>query len=395
MPDVRAELEQIAALLAPFADVIALRADEPEPPPWCERRGWSPFLLALTDDEVLRAERHGLPTSDAVLERAPSDLRDLCTAARAFTEPFLAGPKDLDAIERERVPLRKRTQVAALVDHLRGLSLPITRVVDLGAGHGHLTRALHSELEVAACGVERDGELVRVARALSREQDIAYVELDFGGSSIALLPTDLVIGLHACGALGDALLQRAAAARAQVLLVSCCQQKIDTAARRPLSSLGERLELTWPRPLLGLSNLSWGATAVESMRGREVRHALRILLRGRGIDESVGSVAHGINKRRFRQNLSVVADAALRQRKEPPPSASELCTAESRGVAEFARIRRLSLPRNLLGRLMELAIVFDRASYLAEQGYEVAVRSMFDIDVSPRNLGVVARAADA
>lgn len=390
MADVAVQLEQIAGLLAPFADVIALRADEPEPPPWCETRGWSSFLLALEGDEVRLAERHGLPAALEVLERAPRDLRELCTAARRFTEPFLAGPKALDPIERERVPLRKRTQVAALVDHLRGLALPITRVVDVGAGHGHLTRALHTELEVAACGVERDGELVRVARALSGEHEIEFVELDFAESTVAFAPTDLVIGLHACGALGDALLRRAAASRAPVLLVSCCQQKIGAPARRPLSARGEALGLAWPRALLGLSNLSWGATAAESMRGREVRHALRLLLRHRGIDESVGSVAHGINKRRFRQSLTVVAEAALAQRGEPPPTELELRAATSRGVAEFARIRRLSLPRNLLGRLMELAIVLDRATFMAESGYAVSVRPMFDVDVSPRNLGVVA-----
>lgn len=43
-----------------------------------------------------------------------------------------------------------------------------------------------------------------------------------------------------------------------------------------------------------------------------------------------------------------------------------------------ALIRGLSLPRNLLARLVELAVVFDRAALLEECGFGVRVAKLFE-----------------
>ena len=55
-------------------------------------------------------------------------------------------------------------------------------------------------------------------------------------------------------------------------------------------------------------------------------------------------------------------------------------------------MRRLGLPRGLLGRLLELALVLDRAVALEEAGHAVRVEPAFPAQVSPRNLALLARA---
>ncbi len=381
---IQTQLERICALLAGCADIIAERVDAPEPPPWAECRGWPPFLLDLADDDVARAEREGLSGVDT--KTAPDDLHALCGEAHSLTATFVRGPRSHQVIARQHVPLRKRMQVAAVINELRQDDGHTERIVDVGAGHGHLCRAAHEALGVHVLGVDHDGARIRVARSLAGDAPIPFV---IGSvDAIELRRSDLVIGLHACGALGDALLVHVAKARCRVLLISCCQQKIDTPHRPALSAGGCGLGLDWPREALGLSNLSWGAAADKSMRGRETRHALRLLLRDRGANETSGSVAHGVHKKRFRQGLAAVAAQALRRRGLAAASTAEICTFEKRGAVEFSHMRRLSLPRNLLGRLMELAIVFDRARFLEERGYQVHVRAAFDTDISPRNLGI-------
>jgi hypothetical protein len=46
----------------------------------------------------------------------------------------------------------------------------------------------------------------------------------------------------------------------------------------------------------------------------------------------------------------------------------------------------------MLPRLTEVAVVLDRAAALEERGHEAQAAIVFDPDVSPRNIAIVARA---
>jgi hypothetical protein len=58
-------------------------------------------------------------------------------------------------------------------------------------------------------------------------------------------------------------------------------------------------------------------------------------------------------------------------------------------------VRRLSLPRSMLARVVEIAVVLDRAAALEERGASVVVATIFERAASPRNVAIFAsRAAD-
>jgi hypothetical protein len=59
----------------------------------------------------------------------------------------------------------------------------------------------------------------------------------------------------------------------------------------------------------------------------------------------------------------------------------------------YAVIRRLSLPRSMLARLIEVLVSLDRAVHLEERGLTVAVATLFERAVSPRNIGIFASRA--
>ncbi len=115
------------------------------------------------------------------------------------------------------------------------------RVVDLAGGHGLLAHALLllDDTSPTALVVERtipasaealQAALLRVWPRLAGR--IQYVDADLG--VVPLGPDDLVVASHACGALTDTVLARAAAARARVAVLPCCHD-LDVCDPGPLA----------------------------------------------------------------------------------------------------------------------------------------------------------------
>jgi hypothetical protein len=103
------------------------------------------------------------------------------------------------------------------------------RVLDLGAGHGLLAQimlilddsspeALIVDATLPPSAAKVHKALVEVWPRLSGRVSFVASVLD----RVEVLPTDLVVSSHACGALTDRVLSRAAAARARVAVLPCC-----------------------------------------------------------------------------------------------------------------------------------------------------------------------------
>jgi hypothetical protein len=103
------------------------------------------------------------------------------------------------------------------------------RVLDLGGGHGLLAQVMlildDSSPEVVVVdpalppsSLKVHDALVQVWPRLGSRVSFISKPLD----DIAVASTDVVVASHACGALTDAVLDRAAAARARVAVLPCC-----------------------------------------------------------------------------------------------------------------------------------------------------------------------------
>jgi hypothetical protein len=115
------------------------------------------------------------------------------------------------------------------------------RVVDLAAGHGLLAQvmlllddssptAIAIDRTLPASSARLHEMLVQVWPRLSgRIAFVARAIEDFD-----ILHTDVVVSSHACGALTDLVLDRAAAARARVAVLPCCH-RLATGDARALS----------------------------------------------------------------------------------------------------------------------------------------------------------------
>ncbi|MBK8257275.1 MAG: methyltransferase [Polyangiaceae bacterium] len=394
-------------------DIINERVDAAVPS-WSEQRGYCHFLLSLGEADLTRCEAVGLAEVVDFLPGAPSNLKDLALEVKeqtnlpllTFHAPHLGGKGEqerADGVPKLRgVSARKNPQIEALLTAIYPLAERADRIVDVGAGSGHFTLWAAEMFGMPALGLERRLERVQVAKSWAVERaektaarggSVRFIQVDAGPEPLRLMSGDLAVGLHACGSLGDYLVENAAETGCAVALVSCCLQKVESAARKPLSAACEGLSLR--KEVLGLTNLTSQPVGVEAdirqmMRGREVRHALLLLLRSRGLTLVPGEELKGINRRRAHKGLAEVAGAACTLRNLTPPSDAEIAHFEAIGKVEFGKIRRLSLPRNMLARLVETAVVLDRAARLAEEGRRVDVGILFDRSVSPRNMGVLA-----
>ncbi len=392
-----AALAGVLRTLRPAQDILDGRVEDVEPPDWCARRGWVPFLLALDDAALRRCEEEGLGAVVAELPGAPRDLVALAEDSAAATRlpalfVDLAAPPEPSL---RGVSARKRLQLPALLGAVGAMAERAARIVDVGAGSGHFTRLAAAQFDREAVGIERDP--ARVAEAEARARAVGsgarFVAVDACREALVLAPDDLAVGLHACGELGDRLVTAAAAAGCDVALVSCCLQKIQGPARPPLSRAAGDLSLR--KDTLGLANLTARARGVEaslaeSLAAREARYALHRLLRARGVELVPGEEMRGINRRRAHAGLAVIAARALSLRGLPAPGEGEVQRIADEARLRYAQVRRLSLPRSMLARLVELSVVLDRAAALEESGHQVRVATLFERAVTPRNIALFA-----
>lgn len=389
-----ARLARLLDVVRPLRDVLEQRVERPVAPPWCEARNWTTFLLELDDATLHRAEAHGLGSVIESLD-APEALRRLARDLEQLTSlPALVGASEVELRDVRGVRLRKRGQLARMLAAVSPMAARAERIVDVGAGSGHLTRLSAELFGRSALGLERDPARVAAARRQAVPSGVAaeFIEAD-ARQGLQLEPGDFAIGLHACGELADRLVEQVADAGCDLTLVSCCLQKISGEHRAALTRLAADLPLR--REHLGLTNLTAQPQGVETsieatLSARQTRYALARLLEARGVELEPGSEMRGINRRQANRGLRAVASSALAQRGLPAVSDAELARHELDAARDFAVMRRLSLPRNLLARSLEILVALDRAGHLEQRGLEVRLAALFDRSLSPRNIGLFA-----
>jgi SAM-dependent methyltransferase len=380
-------VKRVEALLAANRDLLDQRPSDGQPVEALIRRGWDAFLLALEDQEVDAIETSGQwPT------HTPPSLRDLIEESRAVSKqpdehPRAEQPRaSASGSLRRRETPRKHAQVKAFATLILPLAEEASRIIDVGSGHGHLTREIAEQIDRPVLGLERNEQLLARARELSGAD---FQQTDVLLDGLHLQPDDLVIGLHACGELGDIMVESAAETGASIALIGCCLQK-RRSARRSFAS-----ELELPKRILGLSNLTARDTGVEATRAenlaaRERRLALHRLL------SAIAPLRHGaeidgLNRRAAHEPLETLVARAFVHRSLKSPSPAAIAEAGRWAKEMYPRARRLALPRSMLARPLEVFVLLDRKTHLERHDFTVRTGSVFPPEVSARNLALISR----
>lgn len=395
--DLASAYARVVALLTESRPLIVERWEAG----WAQERGWREYLLEISEAELERADTQGIAAWFAADPRCPLSLRQLAERTLAVTTSIPQLPEPVPPVDLPFVNVRKRAQVAAILRLLRESFRRPSEIVDVGAGRGQLTTQAASALAVPALGLERDPDRVAMARTLAGAVPVRFITADVLSAeqpllSLPTLPQRVLMALHGCGQLGDALVTAAVATQSSVLLLGCCPQKIRGPQRCALLPNGP----AFPREVLGLANVLARSEGVEgdlvqALAVKEARLALRELFAARDVHVAPGEEMRGVNRRKANAGLTALAQAACHARALPPPTSDEITVAAQRAHAHYLTERRLMLPRSMLGRALEIFIALDRALFLEQHGYQVRVLELFRTAISPRNLAVVGQTESA
>ena len=140
------------------------------------------------------------------------------------------------------------------------------RIVDLAAGHGLLAQLMLILDDTSPCALAVDAVVPPSAAALHQVLVDAWPRLagrlTFVASpmdAVEILPADIVVSVHACGALTDRVLQLAATARARVAVLPCCHDVAcsDAGALSGWMDDALAIDVTRARRLAGLGYQIW------------------------------------------------------------------------------------------------------------------------------------------
>ena len=290
-------LEDVFALVAPrLSDLSEAllngRAGEDD---WPLDADWAAWLSSMAPLECEECERSGLHRAEglACSSAMPDSLKSLCDAVLAASTALGRHKAGRGCSCSSTCPWRqsaeKAEQVVALVEALRGdLQCDmgrVRRIVDVGCGKGHLISALQRALDLPALGLDADAALLHTAS--STYPNVAFEARDVVACGLPIEPGDLIVGLHPCGALGEAIARAVADASARgvaptLLMVPCCWHKQGAPIREPLSAAAHALRLQLQPGALKKACMALDSSA--SVPSRRARHELRELLRARGVD---------------------------------------------------------------------------------------------------------------
>ncbi|XP_023569413.1 protein RRNAD1 isoform X4 [Octodon degus] len=380
---------------------------------------WQKALDGLEPPE-LATQLLGMPGEGEVVSfQTPSEFLENPSQSSRLTAPF-----------RKHVRPKKQHEIRRLGELVKKLSnlTGCTQVVDVGSGQGHLSRFMSLGLGLMVKSIEGDQRLVERAQRLDQEllqalekkrnpqvvkrgphhcpQHVVQWVDPTALCEELLLPLEkpqqggdtrlLLTGLHACGDLSVALLRHFCCCPevAALASVGCCYMKLSEPGSYPLSQwvaglpgcelpyrlregachaledYAERLQKAGP----GLRTHCYRA-ALETV----IRHA-RPELRRPGV-QGIPRVHELKIEEYVQQGLQRVGlDPQL------PLNLADLRAhqaQENRVVAFFS----LAL---LLAPLVETLILLDRLLYLQEQGFHAELLPIFNPELSPRNLVLVA-----
>lgn len=215
-----AALHAVLAELALHATSESLLSGRACDAAWPNEPEWEAYLLALPEETLALCERSGLHrVSNNLLPLMPASLRALCDTVASASIALgrrhsLDGGGGCSTCCAWRQSAEKAEQVEALLGtvtaNLSGWR--IRRVVDVGCGKGHLTAKLQRALDVPALGLDVDATLIETAQALYPH--VSFEVRDLVQQGLECAEGDLIVGLHPCGALGEAIVRAVAGAAA-------------------------------------------------------------------------------------------------------------------------------------------------------------------------------------
>ncbi|MFC1235092.1 methyltransferase [Vibrio sp. F74] len=290
------------------------------------------------------------------------------------------------------IPGRKLEQIVSMgsfaLAHHKG-----TEWLEWCSGKGYLGRILASCSTQLVTSFEWQTSLCELGQreAIKESLPMTFIQ----GDALSEKARDIVtsnqhvVALHACGDLHVRLIQHASAAGSQAISISpCCYHLIEHEKYQPLSDQGLRstLNLTKTELRIPLQETVTGGKRVSRHREQEMRYRLGfdlVLKKVLGMESYVA--VPSIKKSMLSEGFEHFCNWAAKEKDIILP-VIDFTLWEGEGEKRFWQMERQSLLQQLFRRALELWLVYDRALFLQQNGYQVSVVEFCEREVTPRNI---------
>jgi hypothetical protein len=325
-----------------------------------------------------------------------AELQNLCALPEWPTTngPLLA--KDFDGVkEKKRHELNRLVPLVIDQSNLH----ESTGLLDLCGGLGHLARPLARITNCPVTLVERDPALIAKGILLSQNAKTppTHHQADLFDLSLEQLYRDrtLGIGLHTCGALSLRQMNLSLKNPDSALInFGCCYQRLNENTDVNLSALAKEDPFPWNDRALTLAARAHYRHDRNDFETRllvkRYRSGLHLLLEEIGKDSAV-SVGE-VHVREYQTSFGQYVQGRFKHLGwECPLPECELNEFFRDQKNKIDRIVTANLWRWQLGRPLEILLLLDRALWLSENGRQVQLLQVFDAQISPRNIALLAK----
>lgn len=270
--------------------------------------------------------------------------------------------------------------------------------LDFGGGTGHLCENLIHNKNRFGFSIDLDSSFQESGKLRIENNNpenlnkMEFLNLEFGENSIPELTQryskQVVLGLHACGDLTPDILSYFENSQSDLLIsVGCCYHKLTTKF-----NLSRKATLNFTPNAFNLAARSFAPMNTEDLKlkikVRFYRYLLHCYLYELGHKEFIptGKTRLLDYTKSFGEYAKIYAPDLIHSKKD-----AQLFHDDYKNQKIAKKIIYTDLFRGLFGRVIETYIVLDRALYLEERGCKVEIKEIFDHNISPRNLAIIAQ----
>lgn len=303
------------------------------------------------------------------------------------------------------IPKKKHEikQLGPLINHFYHKN-QIERMIDIGGGIGLLSQTISNAYQIKITSVDMDAKLQETGRKRHEKNAKGLEKVEFKQIKVSkdeprflaeLNSKRMTVGLHTCGPLAVSQIQASVAQKVKTIInLGCCYLKLNEGDDQNLSSFAKNDPLLLNQYALTLACGAHRKVSLDSVTfKRSVKyyryaiHALLIDKYQRGdiliFGNSSAKDYHGSFPQYVRGQFEKVGLAVMQ-------SDEELQSFYEEKLPIVKRMYAAGFIRDALSRLLEVYLLLDRAIYLEENNYEVEIVELFDENISPRNLAIIA-----
>ena len=266
------------------------------------------------------------------------------------------------------------------------------------SGKGHLGRLIAKLTDKSVNSIEWQKTLCEQGEQLSAKHSVnqTFVNADAFEQGESLLNSQQhAFALHACGDLHVELIKQGINAGTQALTIApCCYHLIRTAEYEPLSVLAKKSSLSLSKYDLRLP-LQHSMIASEKQnqhRNQEVLWRLSFdALQRELFSNSNYLPLPTIKQSQLSHCFENFVFWACKSKSLKIDTEIDFDKYLALGKRRQLIVKQLDLVRHLFRYALEMWLTYDRAIFLEERGYQVNITTFCEMDVTPRNIAIVAK----